>query len=126
MGPQAKRRRALLTFLPMSLALQLTLAGCSGGISSTEQQAPTTPTAYVVNLSWIAPDNSPDPVAGYNLYRAPGGGTTYQQLNASSLTQTAYVDDTVQDGQTYNYIVESVDASGNTSVPSNMASVTIP
>jgi fibronectin type 3 domain-containing protein len=80
----------------------------------------------VVNLNWNAPANSPDPVAGYNVYRAPGASTTYQQLNASSLSQTAYVDDNVQDGQTYNYIVESVDAIGDTSVPSNTASVTIP
>jgi hypothetical protein len=32
----------------------------------------------------------------------------------------------VDSGQTYDYIVESVDSSGNESVPSNMASVTIP
>jgi hypothetical protein len=32
----------------------------------------------------------------------------------------------VQAGQNYDYIVESVDASGVTSVPSNMADVVVP
>jgi fibronectin type 3 domain-containing protein len=36
------------------------------------------------------------------------------------------VDTTVSNGQTYDYIVESVDASGVTSAPSNMASAAIP
>ncbi|MGA9061835.1 MAG: choice-of-anchor D domain-containing protein, partial [Terracidiphilus sp.] len=85
-----------------------------------------TATSYEVNLTWDAPSSSSDPVAGYNVYRAPSGGTAYQQLNASAITQTTYVDTTVQAGQTYDYIVESVDALGVTSVPSNMASVTTP
>jgi hypothetical protein len=88
----------------------------------------TASTAYEVNLTWDAPSSSSDPVAGYNVYRSPSGGTSYQQLNTTvlPLTPTTYVDTTVQDGQTYDYIVESVDASGVTSAPSNMASVTIP
>jgi hypothetical protein len=79
-----------------------------------------------VNLNWDAPSSSPDPIAGYNVYRAPAGDTSYQQLNASTLNQTTYVDTTVQAGETYDYIVESVDAAGVTSTPSNTASVTLP
>ena len=79
-----------------------------------------------VNLSWDAPASSPDPVAGYNVYRAPGGGTSYQLLSSVSNSQLAYTDTGVQAGLTYNYIVESVDTSGVTSAPSNMASVTLP
>jgi hypothetical protein len=82
--------------------------------------------SYQVNLAWNAPSSSPDPVAGYNVYRAPSGSTSYQQVNGSSITQTSYSDTSVQDGQTYDYVIESVDASGNTSVPSNMESVNIP
>ncbi len=67
-----------------------------------------------------------NPVAGYNVYRSPSGAGNYQQVNPSVVAQTAYVDTTVQAGQNYDYIVESVDASGVTSVPSNMASVAIP
>jgi hypothetical protein len=81
---------------------------------------------YAVNLSWNAPASSTDPVAGYNVYRAPSGSTNYTQLNTAAVTQTAYSDTTVLNGQTYDYIVESVDASGVTSSPSNMAAEAIP
>jgi fibronectin type 3 domain-containing protein len=83
-------------------------------------------TSYEVNLTWDAPTSSSDPVAGYNVYRSPSGGTSYQELNTSAITQTSYVDTSAQAGQTYDYIVESVDTSGVTSTPSNMASATIP
>ena len=81
-----------------------------------------------VNLTWDAPSNSSDPVAGYNVYRAASGGTNYQQLNGSAIpaSQTSYVDVAVVSGQTYDYIVESVDAQGVTSAPSNIASLEIP
>ncbi|MGB9291109.1 MAG: choice-of-anchor D domain-containing protein [Terracidiphilus sp.] len=82
--------------------------------------------SYEVNVTWIAPVNSSDPVASYNVYRAPSGGSSYQQLNTSPVAETAYTDTTVQNGQTYDYIVESVDASGVTSVPSTIAAVNVP
>jgi fibronectin type 3 domain-containing protein len=81
---------------------------------------------YEVDLSWDAPTSSTDPVAGYNVYRAPSGSTNYQQLNSAAVIQTTYVDGTVLNNQTYDYIVESVDASGVTSSPSNLAAVPIP
>jgi hypothetical protein len=83
-------------------------------------------TAYAVDLSWDAPSSPADPIVGYNVYRSPSGSSTYQLLDASGSTQTAYVDSTVQSGQVYDYIVESVDASGAESVPSNMIGVTVP
>jgi hypothetical protein len=52
--------------------------------------------------------------------------STYQQLNTAVVTQTSYVDTGVQDGQSYDYIVESVDSSGIESAPSNTATVPIP
>ena len=84
-------------------------------------------TAYEVDLTWDAPLTSLDPVAGYNIYRSPSGSSTYTLMGSVNSSTLAYTDNNnIQDGQTYDYIVESVDSSGNESVPSNMASVTIP
>jgi len=107
---------------------QLTLTSNSSTGSSTVIALSGTgvATAYTVNLTWDAPTSSPDPVAGYNVYRSPSGAGDYQQLNSSAVTQTAYADTTAQNGQNYDYIVESVDASGITSVPSNVATLSIP
>jgi hypothetical protein len=79
-----------------------------------------------VSLSWNAPSSSTDPVAGYNIYRSTGGSSSYQLVNSSVDAQTTYVDTTVQNGLTYDYIVESVDASGVVSSPSNTLSITTP
>ncbi len=105
---------------------QLTIVSAALASGSTVINLSGTGELLEVNLSWDAPTSSPDPVAGYNVYRAPSGSYSYQQINPSTVTQTSYVDLTVGAGQTYDYIVESVDASGNTSAPSNMASATLP
>jgi fibronectin type 3 domain-containing protein len=81
---------------------------------------------HEVDLSWNAPASSPDPVAGYNVYRSGDGGNTYQLVNAFVDTGTTYADTTVQGGLTYDYYVTSVDASGFESTPSNTISVIIP
>jgi fibronectin type 3 domain-containing protein len=105
---------------------KLTLTSNSSTGSSTAISLTGTGTAPQVELSWNAPSSSTDPVAGYNVYRSTGGSSSYQLLNSSVNTQTAYVDTTVQNGLVYDYIVESVDASGVVSVPSNTVSVTTP
>ena len=63
---------------------------------------------------------------GYNIYRAPGGTTSYQRVNSTVETQTAYTDSTAQSGSSYNYVVKSVDSKGMESTPSNSTQVTIP
>jgi fibronectin type 3 domain-containing protein len=82
--------------------------------------------SYQVNLSWDAPASSPEPVAGYSVFRALSGSSSYTQLNSAVTTETTYTDTTVQNGQSYDYIVESVNASGVQSVPSNTAIMPIP
>ncbi len=107
--------RKLAAFALLALAASL----CHGQLKASTVQ---------VNLTWDAPSSSPDPVAGYNAYRAPSGSTNFMLLNAAvlPLTPTAYTDLTVSHAATYDYIVESVDAQGVTSTPSNVASVTLP
>lgn len=106
-----------LTIVSTSLANATTVVNLSGiGNAS----------AYEVSLAWQAPDTSADPIAGYDIFRSSDGGATYQQINSSLVSQTDYTDGSVQAGQTYNYMVESVDTSGVQSVPSNLAAVTIP
>jgi hypothetical protein len=80
---------------------------------------------HEVDLSWNAPTSSPDPVAGYNIYRSTGGGSLVL-MNSSPDLLTVYVDNTVLSGATYSYVVKSVDSSGVESVPSNQITVTIP
>jgi len=82
--------------------------------------------AYEVNLTWTAPAVSPDPVAGYNIYRAAGGSSNYQLLNPSVNSSTKYTDTAVATNNSYTYYVESVDAQGNQSAPSNTYTVSIP
>jgi hypothetical protein len=81
---------------------------------------------YEVNLSWDAPTASSVPVSGYNVYRSPSSGSSYEKVNSSTISDTTYVDSTVEAGETYDYIVESVDSKGNSSTPSNAISVNIP
>jgi fibronectin type 3 domain-containing protein len=107
-----------LTIVSTSLTNPTTIVSLSGtGVAAV---------AYQVNLTWDAPTSSPDPVAGYNVYRSPDGGTSFVQLNSTAVTSTAYVDSSVQNGQTYDYMVESVDAAGVASAPSNTAVIPIP
>lgn len=82
--------------------------------------------SYQVNLAWIAPASSPDPVAGYNIYRAASGTGAYQLLNSSPDVQVNYIDSTIKNGQSYDYEVKSVDASGVESAPSNVTTSVIP
>jgi hypothetical protein len=84
-----------------------------------------TPAAHEVDLSWDAPVSSPDPVAGYNIYRATGGGS-FGRINSSPGSAIVYVDPTVASGATYSYMVKSVDSSGVESAASNQITVTIP
>jgi fibronectin type 3 domain-containing protein len=106
---------------------QLTISSDSAPGSTTLISLSGTGTAlpHEVDLSWNAPVSSPDPVAGYNIYRATAGGS-FQLINTSVQVQITYVDSTVSSGATYNYVVKSIDSGGIESDPSNQIAVTIP
>jgi hypothetical protein len=80
----------------------------------------------VAQLNWTAPDSTSDPIIGYNVYRALNGSSTYQMLNSSLITDTAYVDETVDSGLTYSFYATSEDSAGAESDPSNIIYLTIP
>jgi fibronectin type 3 domain-containing protein len=85
-----------------------------------------TGTPHQLALSWDVPVSPPVPTASYNIYRSTCDIFTYQLLHSAIGTQTAYMDQAVQAGATYNYIVTSVDSTDTERVPSNEVTVTIP
>jgi len=106
--------------------LTLTSNSSTGGSTVISLSGTGTATVYQVDLTWGAPGSSSDPVAGYNVYRSTGGNSSYQLLNASVVHTTTYNDSSVQNGITYSYYVESVDAAGIQSGPSNIYTASIP
>ena len=83
---------------------------------------------YSVDLSWHAPGAAadPNPIAGYNIYRALSGSSSYQLLNPNLDSTTSYTDSTVVNGKTYIYEVTAVDSLGLQSAPSGSIQVEIP
>jgi hypothetical protein len=119
-----------LQFTPTTagaLAGQITISSNSvnGSTAVVPLSGTGTAVAHEVDLSWDAPVSSPDPVAGYNIYRAIGTGSLVL-INASPNVAVVYVDSTVASGANYSYVVKSVDSSGVESAPSNQITVTIP
>jgi hypothetical protein len=81
---------------------------------------------HAVQLTWNAPASSSVPIAGYHIYRAPAGGSSYERLNSSVDMDTSFIDGTVESGLTYDYYVTDIDTVGAESPPSNMTSVISP
>lgn len=101
-----------------SAALTLYPAGTGSGSQTSAQ--------HKVQLNWNAPAASSVALAGFNVYRATVGVSTYARLNPSINSATTYVDTSVQSGLTYDYVVRSVDSTGIESSPSNATEVKIP
>jgi hypothetical protein len=122
----------------MNLTLQFvpTTVGSATGQLTITSSSSSNPTAVVslngtgapheVDLSWTPPSSTSDPVVSYNVYRAPTGTNSFQLVSSTPDNQTAYADTSVQSGQTYDYIVKSVDSSSIESVPSNSTTASIP
>ncbi len=107
-------------------AVTLTSNSSTGTMSTISLSGTGVAPSYEVDLTWDAPADSSDPVVGYNIYRAVNGSSAYQLLNASYDSATSYADVTVASNTSYTYYIESVDAAGNSSIPSNAYSVLVP
>ena len=103
----------------------ITVTGNGGGVqhSTTVTLTVIAAGSHQVSLTWSA---SVDPVIGYNVYRSLTSGGPYSKLNSSLVTITSYIDQTVQSGHTYYYVVTAVDSQQNESAYSNEAAATVP
>jgi Abnormal spindle-like microcephaly-assoc'd, ASPM-SPD-2-Hydin/Immunoglobulin I-set domain/HYDIN/CFA65/VesB-like, Ig-like domain len=81
------------------------------------------PASHSVSLSWT---RSTSTVNGYLVYISQVSGGPYTKLTNAVLSVPSYTDSSVQNGQTYYYVVTAVDANGAESSYSNQASAVIP
>jgi len=79
--------------------------------------------SHSVALSW-AP--SPSAVVGYNTYSSQQSGGPYTKMTGAPVAATAYTDSAVQAGQTYYFVVTSVDSSNLESAYSAEVSALVP
>jgi len=80
-------------------------------------------TSHSVTLSW---NPSSSDVVGYNTYSSTISGGPYNKLTNSLVPATTYVDSSAQGGQTYYYVVTSVDSNNDESAYSNETSANVP
>ena len=81
------------------------------------------PTSYSVLLSWTA---STSPVTGYNVYSSTVSGGPYTKVTPTPVTSTDYTDSSVQAGNTYYFVVTSVNSENQESAYSAQASAVVP
>lgn len=109
--------------VPARSVVTLSLHGWAGDLPPA---APTGLTAtagnQTVTLEWN--DNSEADLAGYNVYRSTSSGGAYSKINASLVTSSDYVDDTVENFTAYYYVVKALDTNGYESSASNEVNAT--
>lgn len=94
-------------------------------INASQGQTCITYNGHAATLTWVA--STSQNVAGYNVYRGTTSGGPYTKLTTSGLVNaTTYKDSSVQPGQTYYYVVTTVDVSNNESGYSNQTTAVIP
>jgi len=101
----------------VAIAASLVFSGCSSTSSGSNLAAlgganpaqSNLVSAHDVTLNWNASISSG--VIGYNVYRRIASGGPYTKVNSSVVTVTTYNDNTVQPGQTYFYVVTTINLS---------------
>ncbi|HXC32594.1 MAG TPA: choice-of-anchor D domain-containing protein [Verrucomicrobiae bacterium] len=79
--------------------------------------------SHSVSLSWTA---STSTVVGYNTYTSQTSGGPYTRMNSSPVTGTSYTDSNVTAGQTYFFVVTSVNSNNVESADSAQTTAVIP
>lgn len=101
---------------------------CSGGGTgdTTPPAAPTnlsaTGGAGFVELAWTA--NNEADLSGYNVYRRSTPNGVFTKVNTTTVTTSAYTDNSVAAGSTYYYVISAIDTSFNESGYSAQATAT--
>ncbi len=116
-----------VTFNPLATGNATGMASISSSTASSAINVPFSGNA-VVPTHWAAFDwaASPSSVVGYNVYRRAETDTSWNKLNSSPITASAYTDWDVQTGDSYVYGVTAVSATNIESRLSNVAEATIP
>jgi Abnormal spindle-like microcephaly-assoc'd, ASPM-SPD-2-Hydin len=78
--------------------------------------------SHSADLAW----NASSGAVGYNVYRGTVSGGPYASVTSNPVTTTSFIDANVQVGQTYYYVVTSLNSNGVESAFSNQAAATIP
>jgi hypothetical protein len=81
------------------------------------------PAAHTVALSWAPAVTG---VTGFRTYVSMVSGGPYFEMGSVPSTTPAYIDSSVQSGQTYYYVVTAVDASNNESLYSSQVAAIVP
>ena len=133
MTSNARFKLLMLGVIALSFSL---MVGCVG--ASSANQSSTTggggtsgggtgggggTSSHTVDLSW---NTSSSQVVGYNVYRGSQSGGPYSMVNPVLEASTTFTDSNVTAGQTYYYVVTSVDSSSHESGYSNEAKAAVP
>ena len=112
----------------MLLAALVCLSGCATGTSSSTSSGATptpTPPIHTVAVMWDSSQSSN--VQGYKVYRGQVSGGPYTSISGVLAGNTLqFTDSTVALGQTYFYVVTSVDVNGVESAQSTEVSANVP
>lgn len=119
-----------IQFLPTANGAQagqlMVVSDSTGGNSVVGLSGMGTGAAPEVDLSWEAPTSSPVTITAYRIYRSTGSSGSFSVINSTPAETVVYIDKAVVSGNSYSYIVKSVDATGIESIPSNQISVSVP
>jgi fibronectin type 3 domain-containing protein len=121
-----------IALIAVFVSLAIGLSGCVKGdlsgnnVSPSPTPSPTPqPSSHSVEVLWDA--SSSNSLQGYKVYRGQVSGGPYTSLSGlldSSVLQ--FADSNVNAGQTYFYVVTSVDVNGSESAQSSEVSISIP